>query len=51
MNEYIMKELNEIEIKSKSVEQRILALKNIINMKIDYREQINKIEKLIGSTQ
>lgn len=49
MNENNIELLNKVEISSEIIEQRILELKNIINMKINYREQINLIEKLIMS--
>ncbi|MGL4797355.1 MAG: hypothetical protein ACRC1Y_04955 [Paraclostridium sp.] len=46
MNKDNMELLNEIEISSKSIEQRIIELKTIINMKICYRDQIKLIERL-----
>lgn len=51
MCKYTIEELNKIEITSKSMGKRISELINIINMKIDYREQINQIEKLIGDIE
>lgn len=47
MKEYTIEQLCRVEVENEIIEQRILELRKIINMKIDYREQINKIEKII----
>lgn len=47
MCENLIQELKKVEINSESIEKRILELRNIINKKVDYKDQIKEIESLI----